>query len=98
MKMSGKMFEILYAKIVMNEDIPKLDQEIKIRIRGAIEKKLCIHPEIFGKPLQNSLHGYRSLRIGEYRVVFRIEEMNRVKIFLIGHRKDVYLIAVKRKG
>lgn len=70
-------------------DIPDLPKKERQRIRSAIEEKLTTRPEHFGKPLRRSLNGYRSLRIGDYRVLFRIEGLE-VKIFAIGHRSLIY--------
>jgi mRNA interferase RelE/StbE len=47
------------------------------------------HPNI--KPLKGSFAGRWRYRIGDYRVIYRIEENRRVVIvLLIEHRKDVY--------
>ena len=89
------MFEILYHHKVVSDDIPKLSASWKIKIREAIEKKLVTHPDLYGKPLRRSLKGYRKLRIGDYRVIFRIEEKT-VKILIIGHRSIVYKEINKR--
>jgi len=82
-------FDILYHKDVLKEDIPKLSKKDKERIRKAIEKKLMKAPETYGKPLRRSLKGYRKLRSGDYRIIFRIERRT-VKIFAIKHRSVVY--------
>ena len=89
------MFEIIYHYRVVEEDIPKLSSAWKKRIRHAIEEKLTTRPEAYGKPLRRSLKGYRKLRVGDYRVIFRIEG-NTVKIFVIQHRSVVYENAEKR--
>ena len=89
------MFEIVYHHKVVSDDIPKLSASWKIKIREAIEKKLMTHPDLYGKPLRRSLKGYRKLRIGDYRVIFRIEEKT-VKILIIGHRSIVYKEINKR--
>ena len=83
------MFRLEYHSKVVKEDIPGLPVKIKKRIQAAIEDKLITKPEVFGKPLRRSLRGYRSLRVGDYRVIYRIEE-NVVRIILIRHRADVY--------
>ncbi|MBI5754511.1 type II toxin-antitoxin system RelE/ParE family toxin [Candidatus Peregrinibacteria bacterium] len=83
------IFEIKYAEKVVKEEIPKLPKIPREQIQKDIEKKLTTMPEIFGKPLRKSLKGYRRLRIGDYRVIFRIEK-NTVKIFKIGHRSTIY--------
>ncbi len=89
------MFEIQYHKNVVDDDIPKLSAAVKQSIRNAIEEKLTTFPEQFGKPLRRSLKGYRKLRVGDYRVIFRIEK-NVVKIFVIMHRSIVYTKGERR--
>lgn len=82
-------FSIEYHELVVREDIPKISREWRAKIKHAIENKLVTSPEKFGKPLRRSLRGYRKLRVGDYRVVFRVVG-NRVKIFIIQHRSVVY--------
>ena len=82
-------FLISYHEIVVKEDIPKLDVRLKKQIKHAIETRLMTEPELYGKPLRRSLAGYRKLRVGDYRVIFRIQK-NLVKILIIGHRSWVY--------
>lgn len=44
-----------------------------------------------GKPLTRNLTGKLSLRIGVYRIVYRIKEKdNLVEILTAGHRSNVY--------
>jgi mRNA interferase RelE/StbE len=88
-------YEVVYVDQVVRTDIPKLSSSVNERIKRAIEAKLTTHPETYGKPLRRSLKGYRKLRVGEYRVVFRIDK-GVVKVFTIGHRRDVYTTATKR--
>ena len=91
----GVNFDIIYHLDVAETDIPKLSPFDKNKIRKAIEEKLTAHPEMFGKPLRRSLKGYRKLRVGDYRIIYRIEGKE-VKIFYIGHRSIVYQKANKR--
>lgn len=43
------------------------------------------------KPLHDELEGFRGARRGEYRVVFRIDEEQRViRIVRVDHRSDIY--------
>lgn len=88
-------FEIVYHQDVVRDDIPKLDVFIKKKIRRAIEEKLFENPDVFGKPLRRSVKGYRKLRVGDYRIIFRIEK-KKVKIFIIQHRSVVYKNVDKR--
>lgn len=89
------MYEIVYHPHVVRDDIPKLSSAWKQKIRAAIEQRLATEPDLFGKPLRRSLKGYRKLRVGDYRVVFRIEAQT-VKILMIAHRSVVYKQTDKR--
>ncbi len=91
----GVIYHITYHEQVVTHDIPSLSHEWRTKIKYAIETKLLVSPEIFGIPLRNTLKGYRKLRVGDYRVIFRIEA-TKVKIFVIGHRAGVYSISKKR--
>ena len=84
-------YKILYESYVVSKQIPKLSKSIKSRIKQAIETKLALRPEI-GKPLQSSLKGYRRLRVGDYRIVYRLldDKEKTILIVAIAHRKDVY--------
>lgn len=82
-------YEIIYHDVVVEKDIPSLPKTMRARIRTAIENRLTTSPESYGKPLRYSLNSLWSLRIGDYRVIYRIEG-NTVIIHRIGHRRDVY--------
>jgi len=66
-----------------------LEKVIKERIKTAI-LDLGKNPKPSGyKKLQN-IDGYR-IRVGKYRILYAIdEELKKVDITAIGHRKDVY--------
>lgn len=90
-------YEIRYEESVARKDIPKMSATAKKRIKKVIEEKLMLRPEVFGKPLRRSLKGYRSLRVGDYRVVYRIEvDLLIVKVFLIAHRSVAYKVSAER--
>ena len=91
----GMTYTLQYHEDVVSKDIPVLSKEWQKRVRRAIEERLMSRPEVYGKPLRRSLWGYRKLRVGDYRVIFRIEG-NRIKIFIIQHRSRVYDEAKKR--
>ena len=91
------MFKIFYHQDVVAIDIPKISSANRLRIKNSIEMKLVERPEVYGKPLRKSLRAYRSLRVGDFRVVYRIEK-KLVKVLLIAHRAVVYRQAEKRQG
>lgn len=88
-------FNIEYHQAVVREDIPKLSSSMRERAKQAIEEKLMTHPELFGKPLRRSIKGYRKLRVGDYRVIFKIAG-SVVRILIIQHRSVVYTMVHKR--
>ena len=88
-------YVIKYHPDVKVKDIPELDYAIKQRIKKAIETKLSKAPQDYGEPLRKTLKGYWKLRVGDYRIIFRISND---KVFILGikHRKEVYKIISER--
>lgn len=90
-KHGSKPFTIEYLDSVVEEDIPSLPKTMKNRIKQAIETRLTADPIGLGKPLRYSFVGHRRIRVGDYRIVYRLDvEKHEVIIVLIKHRKDVY--------
>ena len=83
------MFTVRYHSAVRDLDIKRLDQKTKDRIRRAIETRLMTSPHEYGQPLRRTLKGYWKLRVGDYRVVFKIGE-GEILILGICHRKEIY--------
>jgi len=81
-------YRLLYHPLV-SEDIGGLPENIKNRIRTAIESRLVADPVRAGRPLKQSLVGHRKMRVGDFRVVYRAQG-DKIVILKIGHRKDVY--------
>jgi mRNA interferase RelE/StbE len=88
-------FEMRYHPDVRDVDIPKLNETLKKRIKKAIEERLSISPHQYGEPLRKTLKGYWKLRVGDYRVVYKVEG-SEVWILAIINRKDVYTNVIKR--
>ena len=85
------MYKIIYSNKVITNDIPRLDATIAKRIKNAIETKLLTDPVRFGKPLQYSLSHLRSLRVGDYRVIYQLEISDKhIRIVAISHLRDAY--------
>ncbi|NBX02766.1 MAG: type II toxin-antitoxin system RelE/ParE family toxin [Alphaproteobacteria bacterium] len=84
-------WRIEYRPDVIAHDIPALPKAIKTRVRKAIESKLTLDPQLFGKPLRFNYSGLRRIRVGDYRVIYLIDPKNNVvTVTAIGHRKDIY--------
>ena len=88
-------YKLIYHPDVKKDDLPKIDKKIRQRIKRAIEERLATQPQIYGKPLQRSLKGYWKLRVGDYRIIFKVSN-NTIFVFGIINRKDVYSLVDKR--
>jgi mRNA interferase RelE/StbE len=91
---NASMHKVLYHPLV-EKDLDALPVTIQKRIVTTIDRKLTADPVSFGKPLRHVLRNYYSLRIGEYRVIYYLEN-EIVYVVLVRHRKDVYAEALKR--
>ena len=89
-------FLVIYHPDVKKQDIPKLNGDVRDRIRKAIETRLMIAPHDYGEPLRKTLKGYWKMRVGDYRVVFRVDGED-ILVLGICHRKDVYPMMEKRQ-
>jgi mRNA interferase RelE/StbE len=87
-------YEIRYSEHIDLKRFKRLPTKDKKRIKQAIEKKLAVDPFTFGKSLRKSLYGCRSLRVGDYRIIYRIQG-NIVDILAFGHRSWIYTEAEK---
>ena len=81
-------YSIAFDPLAINE-LAALDVLWRGEIRSAIIAKLCTRPNIYGKPLRRTLKGCWTLRVGDYRIVYRIERKT-VKILAVIHRSSDY--------
>jgi mRNA interferase RelE/StbE len=77
---------LLHSKAA--KELDKLEQQIRSRIKERL-RDLKNSPETAGKILKPSQ--FRSLRIGDYRVIYEIDKAEkRVIVLFVGHRRRVY--------
>ena len=88
-------YKLLYHPDIVKEDLPEIPKNIQNIVRRAIEERILSNPILYGHPLRHSLLGHRKLRVGDYRIIYRVQE-DEVIILKIGHRKDVYKKVLKR--
>lgn len=81
------MYRILLTKRAV-KDLGKLNEDVKLRIKEKFNL-LLIDPTAISKKLSSTLIGTYRLRVGDYRVIFDIDD-DKVVILRIGHRKDIY--------
>ncbi len=81
-------YRLIYHPEV-RDDLRHIPRNIKESLRKAIENRLAFDPLLYGRPLRQSLKGHRKLRVGEYRIIYRVSGDD-VIILKIGHRREVY--------
>lgn len=81
----------------VKSDFSNLDPPIQERIKKRISNRLTQKPEYFGEPLRGTLDDFWKFRVGDYRVVFDIDQDQEVlRILAVAHRKEAYQ-RVKRR-
>jgi len=88
-------YVLRYHPAVAEEDVPELPRNLRARVARAVEARLASAPHQYGVPLRGTLKGYWKLRVGDYRVVFKVVA-GEVWIFTILHRSRVYEQATAR--
>lgn len=74
-------------------NLEKLDKPIQKRIASFLQERIqsTDNPRTNGKALQGNLSGLWRYRVGDYRLLCRIENDELLILVIeIGHRKDVY--------
>ncbi|MBQ8636588.1 MAG: type II toxin-antitoxin system RelE/ParE family toxin [Clostridia bacterium] len=75
------------------KDLKKLDKHTAALILGWIRKNLenCENPRLHGKALSANRSGQWRYRVGDYRLLAKIEDENITILLLnIGHRREIY--------
>jgi mRNA interferase RelE/StbE len=86
------MYSVEYTKTAA-EQFKKMDRKIAALIITYIEENLvnCENPRQYGKALKGGLNDIWRYRVGEYRILAKIEDERLIiAIVEIGHHKDVY--------
>ena len=82
------VYEVSYHPDIA-KDLQRIPGNIKETIKRAIEERLLVNPNVASEPLKRDLKGYRKLRVGDYRVIHKIQG-NSILILKIGNRRDVH--------
>lgn len=76
------------ARRVLSEHLPESVAAACIEFIGGA---LATDPHRVGKPLRGPLDGLHSARRGQFRVIYRIDDVDVVVLIItIDHRRDVY--------
>jgi mRNA interferase RelE/StbE len=71
----------------------RLDRTIRLRIQSYLFARLAKHetPRDLGEPLSGFLSDRWKYRVGDYRIIAKIEDQTiTIIVVAIGHRSDVY--------
>jgi mRNA interferase RelE/StbE len=63
---------VVYHPAVASDDLPRIPRNLRRRLARAVAERLTVEPGRYGLPLRGSLRGFWKLRVGDYRVVFRV--------------------------
>ena len=80
-------YNLVYTQRAVR-DIKKLDNTIKRRV-GEILLRYKDKPLDYAETLKDSGLGMYRFRIGDYRVIFDIEESD-IVVLRVGHRREIY--------
>jgi mRNA interferase RelE/StbE len=65
--------------------------EVAVAATETIRHAIAVNPHRVGKALNEPFDGYCSARRGTYRIIYRVDEPERVvEIHSIRHRRDAY--------
>lgn len=86
---------LIYHPAVESHDLLRLDAQVRLRVRVALEERVAARPTIQGKPLRGTLKGLWSMRVGDHRIIYTVAA-DEVWVLKIGHRREAYRDAVRR--
>ena len=87
-----KRYALVYSKEAL-KDLKKLDNSVSRVIYAWLKKNIdgCSDPRIHGKGLTANRSGQWRYRVGNYRIICKIEDDKVIVLVLtIGHRSTVY--------
>jgi mRNA interferase RelE/StbE len=71
--------------------LTRLPEKVATAVVEFLYGSLAASPHRVGKPLKLSLEGLHSARRGDYRVIYRVDDEQRLVIVIaIEHRSDIY--------
>lgn len=85
-------YKVEYTRSAIKQ-LKRMDRQTVALIISYIERHLlgCENPRLIGKPLHGNLRDKWRYRVGNYRILARINDDQVVIVVVeIGHRKDIY--------
>ena len=82
-------WQVVIHPLVLEEDFKKISRGIQQEIIKSIRKKLAVDPQAYGEPLRGDYKDYWKLRVGDFRVIYRMDKNQLfVLVIKIGIRRD----------
>lgn len=85
-------YRVEYTQAAVKQ-LKKMDRSVASFVLSFIESKLvdCENPRLHGKALHGDLNDIWRYRVGDYRILAKIEDAVLLIIVVeIGHRRDIY--------
>jgi mRNA interferase RelE/StbE len=87
---TGPAFAIAWTTTARRA-LTRLPEKVATAVAEFLYGSLAENPHRVGKPLKLALEGMHSARRGDYRVIYRIDDDQRlVTVIAIEHRSDIY--------
>ena len=72
----------------LDELLHGLHPGLRRKIRAGLD--VILSEPLAGKELRDDLQGYRSFRIGRFRIIYRIAERHVIDLVALGPRRTIY--------
>ena len=83
------MWTVHIHPLVLEDDLAQFDPPVQRRLLSAIRARLTTNPKAYGAPLRGEYAGLWKLRVGDYRVIYRLlEQRVEVLILKVRARRD----------
>jgi mRNA interferase RelE/StbE len=88
--MNGSYFAVAWTAVARRA-LTRLPEKVAAAVVEFLYGSLAASPHRVGEPLKLGLEGLHSARRGDYRVIYRIDDEQRlVTVVAIEHRSDIY--------
>ena len=89
--MNDAPYGLVVARTAAATIAEKLPQAVAAAVLELITGPLLENPQRIGVELRNELEGLWSARRGTYRVLYRIDDVNKtIEVVRVSHRRDAY--------
>jgi mRNA-degrading endonuclease RelE of RelBE toxin-antitoxin system len=87
----AERYEIRFQSAARRAISLRLPEAVAAAVLEFCDAALAVNPQRVGKPLFGPLAGCQGARRGTYRIVYRIDEGNRiVHVLDVDHRSEIY--------